>query len=97
MFEISNNAGKLAFSVVVVPRSSKSEIVGLYDGALKIRLAAPPVEGAANVELVRLLAKELGIAKSGVEIVSGASSRRKTVSVEGVPASDLERLARGPR
>ncbi len=55
--------GAVTFNVRVVPRSSKSEIVGLHAGALKIRLASPPVDGAANAGLVKLLAKSFGVSK----------------------------------
>lgn len=64
----------LIFSVRVIPRSSKSEIVGEYDGALKVKLNAPPVDGAANSGLIRLLAKEFRVSKSHVEIISGVTT-----------------------
>ena len=59
------------FDVKVVPRSSKSEIVGELGGALKIKLKSPPVDGAANAELVKLLSKTFGVSKSEIEIVGG--------------------------
>ena len=70
--------------VHVQPRASKTELAGLHDGRLKIRLAAPPVDGAANAALVEFIADKLGIAKSRVRVVAGATSRRKVVEVEGV-------------
>lgn len=73
----------LTLHILVQPRASRSEIVGPHGDALKVRLAAPPVDGAANEELVRLLAKEYGVPRSAVEIVSGLSARRKTVRVRG--------------
>jgi hypothetical protein len=85
-----NNA--LVFSVKVVPRAAKSEIVGGYDGALKIRLASPPVDGAANAELVRLLSKTFGVSRSAVEILSGQSARTKQVKISGVNAKDFLKL-----
>ena len=75
--------GKLKFRVQVVPRASRSEIVGEHDGLLRVRIAAPPVEGAANEELIKLLAKKFRVAKNNVDIVSGHSSRIKQVSVSG--------------
>jgi uncharacterized protein len=75
--------GTIGFAVRVVPRSSKSEIVGEHDGALKVKLASPPVDGAANDELVKLLAKSFGVPRSSVEIVSGHASKTKTVRVRG--------------
>lgn len=76
--------GAITFAVRVVPRASRSQIVGEHDGALKIQLTSPPVDGAANAELVKLLAKELGISKSNVEIVSGQTSKSKQVCVTGI-------------
>jgi uncharacterized protein (TIGR00251 family) len=74
----------LTLRILVQPRASRSEIVGPHGDALKVRLAAPPVDGAANEELVRLLAREFKVPRSAVTIVSGQMSRRKTVKVEGV-------------
>ncbi|MBP6944897.1 DUF167 domain-containing protein [Patescibacteria group bacterium] len=68
-------------SVVVVPNASKTEIVGWQEGALKIRLAAPPVDGKANEELCHFLAKTLGIAPSLVEIEKGMAGKKKRVSL----------------
>ena len=94
MINYSERDGKLTFKVRVVPRSSRSEIVGEHDGALRIRLAAPPVEGAANLALVRLLARALNVSPGAVEIISGKSSRTKTVSIVGSSVANLERLLR---
>ncbi|MFS8638416.1 MAG: DUF167 domain-containing protein [Gemmatimonadota bacterium] len=77
------------------PRASRSELAGEYDGALKVRLAAPPVEGAANEELVRFLARLLGVPKSAVRVVSGESGRNKMVEVEGVAVDDVARVLGG--
>ncbi len=74
----------MIFAVRVIPRASKSEIAGEHDGALKVRLAAPPVDGEANEELIKLLAKEFGVAKSSVEILSGHTSKTKQVAVKNV-------------
>ena len=82
----------LTFAVRIVPRASRSEIVGEHDGALRVRIAAPPVSGAANRELVRFLAKIFRLPQSAVEIVSGANSKSKTVRVRGGDAATLERL-----
>jgi len=73
--------GNLIFTARVVPRASKSEIVGELDGALKIRIAAPPVDGAANAELIKLLAKTFEVSKSDVEITSGQSSKTKQIKI----------------
>ena len=63
------------------PRASKNEVIGEHDGAIKIRITAPPVDGEANAELVRFLAKQFGVGKTAVVIESGASGRRKTVRI----------------
>lgn len=78
----------LSIRVLVQPRASRSESAGIQDGRLKIRLKAPPVKGAANKELIAFLAKALGVSKGSVTVTSGQSSRRKTVSVEGVAVLD---------
>ena len=72
--------------VYVQPRASKTVIVGMHGDALHVRLAAPPVDNAANDALVALVASCLGIAKRQVRILAGAASRRKTVEIEGVSA-----------
>lgn len=73
----------LLLRILVQPRASRSEIVGPHGDALRVRLAAPPVEGAANEELVRLLAREYDVSRSAVELVKGATGRRKVVLVRG--------------
>ena len=74
----------VSVKIKVEPRSSKSGIIGLYGDALKVKLTSPPVDGKANKELVELLAKECGIPKSAVEIVSGQSSKNKLVRITGI-------------
>ena len=70
--------------VQVQPRSPRSEVVGLHGDAVKVRLAAPPVDGAANDELVRFLAARLGVPRSAITLVRGATGRRKMLRVEGM-------------
>jgi uncharacterized protein (TIGR00251 family) len=65
----------------------------VHGDALKVRLAAPPVDGAANDALVELLADELDVARRAVRIVSGATSRSKVVQVDGIDAGSVARLA----
>src|ERR1700733_8475900 len=93
MLEISERDGWITFAVRVIPRASRSEIVGLQGGALKVRLAAPPVDGAANNDLIRSLAKALGIFARDVKIVRGQTARLKTVRV---PAACRDRLTNSP-
>ena len=77
--------------VRVQPRASRSEIAGVHGDELRIRLQAPPVDGAANEALVRFLADALGAPRSAVEIVSGLASRSKTVVIRGVAEADAAR------
>lgn len=76
-------------SVLVVPNASITEIVGMHDGALKIRLAAPPVDGKANEELIRFLAKKLDLAPSEISINKGATGKRKRVDIP-LPIEDVK-------
>lgn len=71
----------IAFRVYIQPRSSKNMIVGLHADALKIKLMAPPVDGAANKMCLQFLARTLGVSKSSLEILSGQSSRTKRLLV----------------
>ena len=79
--------------VHVQPRASRSEVVGTHGAALKVRLLAPPVDGAANDALVALLAKELGVPRRDVRIVQGATSRAKLVEIDGTTADAVRALA----
>ena len=79
-------------SIRIQPRASKNEIIRREDGGLKIRLTAPPVDGAANEALIRFLAGTLSLPKSSVEIVSGHTSRDKIVRISGVSEAEAERL-----
>jgi len=93
MINYSEKDGILTFMVRVVPRASRSEIVGEHDGALRVRIAAPPVDGAANEELVRLLSRSLGVSRSAIEITAGHTAKLKTVRVAGLESSALTNLA----
>ena len=73
-------------TVRVQPKASTTECVGIHGDAIKIRVAAPPVDGAANDELIRFLARQLSIPSTSVRIQSGASGRHKRVFVKGVTA-----------
>lgn len=77
------------FSVRVIPRSSRTEIVGEYDGAVKIKIASPPVDGAANQELIRFLAKTFAISKSSVSIISGETSKHKRIKLIDADLSNI--------
>jgi len=90
---VRGSGESVRFAVRVQPRASRSEIVGLQGDALKVRLSAPPVDGAANEALIELVADELGVSRRAVRIISGESSRSKVVEVEGVTAAAVLRLA----
>lgn len=79
----------VTFVVKVAPRASRAAIEGLELDALKVRLTAPPVEGAANQALIKLLAKALGLAPGRLAIVGGEHARRKLVRAEGLTAAEL--------
>ena len=79
----------------VIPRARKTEITGLRDDAIVVRLAAPPVEGAANEALVAFVAEWLDVPRRAVHILSGERSRRKRVAVDGVSADVVRALVRG--
>ncbi|HYG79231.1 MAG TPA: DUF167 domain-containing protein [Pyrinomonadaceae bacterium] len=93
MIRCSERDGALVFAVRVVPRASRSGVAGEHGGALRVRVAAPPVDGAANEELVRTLARALGVAPRDVEITSGHASKLKQVRVLNATRERLERLA----
>ncbi|NNE65197.1 MAG: YggU family protein [Pyrinomonadaceae bacterium] len=77
--------------VKVIPRSSRSLISGLHDGRLRVKLNAPPVDGAANKELVKLVSKTLDVRKSSISISSGKSSRRKTLEIMDITLEEANK------
>lgn len=89
---IQSFEGGVRFSVRVQPRASRTDIAGIHGDAIKIRVAAPPVEGAANQELVSFLAKQLGVARAAVRIARGETGRQKVIEVAGVQAETVRRL-----
>ncbi len=87
--------GAVALRVRVQPRASREEIVGVREGALVVRLTAPPVEGAANRALSRLLGKRLGVPPSAVVIAAGTTNRSKLVLVSGLTTSQTRARLEG--
>ena len=85
--DLRDAAGGITLRVRVQPRASRDALGGEREGALVVRLTAPPVEGAANEALARFLGKALGVAPSAVRVVSGATGRNKLVSGAGVDAA----------
>ena len=92
---ITENGAALRFSVRVQPRAAENQVVGTHGSALKVRLQAPPVDGAANDALMRFLAEVLGVRRSHVRLVAGAASRTKLVEVVGADRERLIGLAGG--
>ena len=76
--------GGVVFSAKIVPGSSRTSIVGLLDGMLKVKVSAPPEKGKANQCLIKFLAKQLGVKKNAVSIISGQTSTLKSVQVSGI-------------
>jgi uncharacterized protein len=76
-------------TVRLTPRAARAELGALRDGVLHVRVTAPPVDGAANAALLRLLAKRLRLARSSIRLVSGETARRKVIEVDGLTAEDL--------
>ena len=93
MINYTEKDGAIFFGVRVVPRASKSEVVGEHDGALKARIASPPVDGAANAELIKLLSKVFGVSKSEVEIVSGLTSKQKQIKISNLASEKFLQVA----
>ena len=92
---IEQAGGSVRVRVYAQPRASRTEIVGRHGDALKVRLAAPPVDGAANDELVRYLAKQMGVAASRVRVLSGAAGRTKIVAIDDVDTAAVRRALLG--
>jgi uncharacterized protein (TIGR00251 family) len=86
--------GRVRFSVRVQPRASRSEVVGVYGDALKVRLSSPPVDGAANDELVKFLAHVFAVGRRDVRILAGESSRSKIVEIDGITERAVHDVAK---
>jgi uncharacterized protein (TIGR00251 family) len=93
--DIRESDGVVTLRVRVQPRSSRDQVGGVRDGALLVRLTAPPVEGAANAALARVLGRALSLPPSAVQLVHGSRGRDKLVRVEGTTATQVLALA-GP-
>ncbi len=82
----------VTIDILVQPRASRAKIGPMHDGRLKIAVTAPPVDGEANAAVIELIARRLGIARSNVEVVAGASSRRKTLKIANATPQQIEEL-----
>ena len=92
MISFAENDNSVVFMVRVVPGASKSDIIGEHDGALKVRIASPPVDGAANAQLIKLLSQVFDVSKDLVEILSGQTSKLKRVKISGAKLSILTEI-----
>ena len=93
--EMAQKTQKIRITVRLQSRASRDEMLGWNEeGALRVRVMAPPVDGAANAALIRLLVKRLGVAKSKVSLVSGARARDKIVEIAGVTEAVIRKIIR---
>ncbi len=95
MLRVNETDRGVVFEIWVQPRSARNEIRGLKGDALRVRVTSPPIEGRANKACTGLLAKELGIGKSQVEIIGGLKSRTKLVRVAGITPDKIRRITEG--
>ena len=95
MIGLREEADGVSFEVRVQPRSSKMEICGIHDGALRVRLTSPPVDGAANRQCIELLSRKMKIPKRAVRIASGANARRKRLKVLGMSMKEVKNILGG--
>jgi uncharacterized protein (TIGR00251 family) len=91
--KLDEHDGAVTFDVLVQPRASRAKLGPVHDGRLKVAVTSPPVDGEANAAVIELLAKTLGVARGAVEVIAGATSRRKTIRVRGVSRAAIEELA----
>ncbi len=92
MIPVGETTSGVVFNIRVIPRASRCELAGIQGDALKLRITAPPVEGAANKECVRFLSDILGVKKSQITIIAGHRSKNKKVSISGINRKDIEAL-----
>jgi uncharacterized protein len=78
--------------ILVQPRASRAKIGPMHDGRIKIAVTAPPVDGEANAAVIELVARRLGVARGCVEVIAGATSRRKTLKIANVTAAQIAEL-----
>ncbi len=88
------NKDIFVLAIYVVPRSSKSEVVGLYNDCLKIKINAQPHDNEANEELIRFLSKSLKVPKASIEIIKGHTQKKKVICVSGCKIEQIKSLLR---
>jgi uncharacterized protein (TIGR00251 family) len=95
MLRVTETNGRVRFSVHVQPRAATSAVVGVHGDALKVRVAAPPVDGAANDALVKFFTEIFAVRRRDVRIVAGETSRSKIVEIDGITERAVRNLAEG--
>ena len=91
MIELEESANGVLLPIQAQPKARKNGLVGIHDGRLKVAVTQAPEKGKANLALVKLLASSLGVRRSQIELVSGATSSKKTFLITGVEMQDLRR------
>lgn len=92
MIAVNEKDGKVSFKVRAQPRASKTELIGAHGDALKVRLAAPPVDGKANAECRKFLAKLFQVSAASVEIISGDSARDKIIRIHNISKDRVQKI-----
>jgi uncharacterized protein (TIGR00251 family) len=92
LIEVNEKNGTVTFKIRAQPRASKTEMIGEYAGALKLRIAAPPVDGKANEEVIKFFSKLFDVPNRNVEIVSGDSARDKIIRIHNVTMAHVQTL-----
>jgi len=87
--QVNETAAGLVIRLHVLPRAKRCEIAGTHNGALKVKVTAPPVDDAANRAIIEFLSKELGLSKSSLQILTGLRSRDKIVQIKGLSVPDF--------
>ncbi len=95
MIGLREEADGVSFEVRVQPRSSKTEISGIQDGVLRVRLTSPPVDGAANRQCIELFSRKMKIPKRAIRIASGAKARRKRLKILGLGVEEMKNILNG--
>ena len=90
MIRFTAEEGAITFTVRAQPRATKNAVVGEVEGALKLKLAAPPVDGAANEELIRFLAQLFAVPRRTISILSGATAKTKIIRIHGLTSKQFE-------
>lgn len=94
MINVTESKDSIQFGVRVIPRASRSEIVGEHHGSLKVKLASPPVDGAANAGLIKLFAKKFSVSKSDIEILGGETSKNKRIKIRNLSKSEFDEVTK---